>query len=100
MRLLFDCTLFGKSAESLNQYLERGRSPSSEGARAGGSRTVRATHKVEVVVNSLRCSPVGGPPVVADSVIMAINKPTWSGSIQEKGGGQEPEAFGVASPES
>lgn len=52
----FDCTLFGKSAESLNQYLEKGRQVSIIGElrqnrweQDGQSRS-----KVEIAVNSLQ----------------------------------------------
>lgn len=52
----FDCAMFGKSAESVNQYLERGRQVSVIGElrqnrweQDGQSRS-----KVEVIVNSLQ----------------------------------------------
>ncbi|HOE89479.1 MAG: Single-stranded DNA-binding protein [Spirochaetes bacterium ADurb.Bin315] len=59
----FDCAMFGKSAESVNQYLERGRQVSIIGElrqnrweQDGQSRS-----KVEIVVNSLQLlsSPSG-----------------------------------------
>jgi single-strand DNA-binding protein len=60
----FDCVLFGKSGENLNQYLERGRQVSIIGElrqnrweQEGQNRS-----KVEVVVNSLQLlsSPASG----------------------------------------
>ena len=65
----FDCAMFGKSAESLNQYLERGRQVSIIGElrqnrweQDGQSRS-----KVEVVVNSLQLlsSPSGHEPMLS-----------------------------------
>jgi single-strand DNA-binding protein len=62
----FDCTMFGKSAEGLNQYLEKGRQVSilgelrqSRWEQDGQTRT-----RVEIAVNSLQllASPGGDRP--------------------------------------
>ncbi|MDY0303616.1 MAG: single-stranded DNA-binding protein [Sphaerochaeta sp.] len=52
----FDCTLFGKSAENLNQYLEKGRQVSIIGElrQSRWEQDGQSRSKVEVVVNSLQ----------------------------------------------
>ncbi|AEV28496.1 single stranded DNA-binding protein [Sphaerochaeta pleomorpha str. Grapes] len=52
----FDCTMFGKSAESLNQYLEKGRQVSILGElrQSRWEQDGQARTRVEIAVNSLQ----------------------------------------------
>ncbi|WP_320130397.1 single-stranded DNA-binding protein [uncultured Sphaerochaeta sp.] len=52
----FDCTMFGKSAESLNQYLEKGRQVSILGELRQNrwEQDGQARTRVEIAVNSLQ----------------------------------------------
>lgn len=59
----FDCTMFGKSAESINQYLEKGRQVSILGElrQSRWEQDGQARTRVEIAVNSLQLlsSPSG-----------------------------------------
>ncbi|MDT4762878.1 single-stranded DNA-binding protein [Sphaerochaeta sp. PS] len=52
----FDCTMFGKSAEGLNQYLEKGRQVSILGElrQSRWEQDGQSRSRVEIVVNSLQ----------------------------------------------
>jgi single-strand DNA-binding protein len=62
----FDCSMFGKSAESLNQYLEKGRQVSILGElrQSRWEQDGQSRSRVEVIVNSLQLlsSPSGDRP--------------------------------------
>lgn len=59
----FDCSMFGKSAESLNQYLEKGRQVSILGElrQSRWEQDGQSRSRIEVIVNSLQLlsSPSG-----------------------------------------
>lgn len=102
----FDCTLFGKSAESLNQYLEKGRQVSIIGElrQSRWEQDGQNRSKVEVVVNSLQLlSSPGGPSEGRGGQQRNYGdqqNQRGQGQYQEKGGRQEaPEAFDMAGPE-
>jgi single-strand DNA-binding protein len=52
----FDCTMFGKSAESINQYLEKGRQVSIIGElrQSRWEQDGQSRSRVEIAVNSLQ----------------------------------------------
>jgi len=52
----FNCTMFGKSAEGLNQYLEKGRQVSIQGElrQSRWEQDGQSRSRVEIVVNSLQ----------------------------------------------
>ena len=102
----FDCTLFGKSAESLNQYLEKGRQVSIIGElrQSRWEQDGQNRSKVEIAVNSLQLlSSPGG-----SSEGRGGQQRNWGdqqsqrgqGQYQERASRQEaPEAFDMAGPE-
>lgn len=102
----FDCTLFGKSAESLNQYLEKGRQVSIIGElrQSRWEQDGQNRSKVEVVVNSLQLlsSPGGSSEGRGGQQRNYGDQQSQrgQGQYQERAGRQEaPEAFDMAGPE-
>ena len=102
----FDCTLFGKSAESLNQYLEKGRQVSIIGElrQSRWEQDGQNRSKVEVVVNSLQLlSSPGGPSEGRGGQQRNYGdqqSQRGQGQYQEKGGRQEaPGCLDMAGPE-
>ncbi|MCK9547619.1 MAG: single-stranded DNA-binding protein [Sphaerochaeta sp.] len=102
----FDCTLFGKSAENLNQYLDKGRQVSIIGElrQSRWEQDGQNRSKVEVVVNSLQL--LSSP---ASSEGRGGQQRTWGdqqapqrgqGQYQDRQNRQEPpESFDMAGPE-
>ncbi|MGE4584064.1 MAG: single-stranded DNA-binding protein [Sphaerochaeta sp.] len=60
----FDCTMFGKSAESVNQYLEKGRQVSIVGElrQSRWEQDGQSRSRVEIAVNSLQLLSSPGSP--------------------------------------